>query len=245
MARVRAGLSSRACIDTDQLGVGVFVGEFAVIRHGARIGDGAVIHPNVVIERGAVVSAGCEIFPGSYLGKEPQGAQSVSRDITFQTGLFIGGGCAIGPNAVVFCDVSIGTGSLLGDGASIREGGRIGDGCLIGRYVTLNYDVHVGDRTKIMDLTHITGGARIGADAFISVMVGTTNDNALGANGFQSDTARPPIICDRAMIGAGATLLPGVTIGEGAIVAAGAVITRDVAAGTLVAGVPAVYRRQA
>jgi acetyltransferase-like isoleucine patch superfamily enzyme len=72
-----------------------------------------------------------------------------------------------------------------------------------------------------------------------------TNDNAFGAVGYDEETMRGPVIEDGAMVGAGATLLPGVTIGIGAIVAAGAVVTRDVAARTMVAGVPAVYKRQA
>jgi len=241
---VRPGISAFARVDSELIGSGVTIGEFVVVREGAQIGDGAIIHPNVVIERGAVVGAGCEVFPGSYLGKEPRGAETVARPPAFEPGLVIGARCAVGPHAVVFCDVTIGEGTLLGDGASIREGGRVGDRCLISRYVTLNYDVRVGHDTKIMDQTHITGGARIGDHVFISVLVATTNDNALGAKGFTAETPQPPVVEHRAMIGAGATLLPGVTIGEGAIVAAGSVVTRDVAPETMVAGVPATYRRR-
>ena len=64
-------------------------------------------------------------------------------------------------------------------------------------------------------------------------------DNAAGRKGFVAGEIRGPTIHDGAVIGAGAALLPGVVIGAEAVVAAGAVVTRDVAAGSVVAGVPA------
>lgn len=156
----------------------------------------------------------------------------------------VGGGCSIGPHVVLFYDVEIGEGTLLGDGASIREGCRIGRDCLISRYVTINYDTVVGDRTKIMDLTHLTGNCRIGSDAFISIAVGTTNDNSpLLVDGNVELRARGPIVEDGAMVGGGATLLPGVNIAARAVVAAGSVVTKDVLPRTMVAGVPATYKR--
>jgi acetyltransferase-like isoleucine patch superfamily enzyme len=242
-ALIRPGISRHACVETEQVGSGIAIAEFAVVREGATLGDGVVVHPHVVIDAGVVVERDCEVFPGAFLGKEPAGAGAVSRHPRFERRLVVGQGSSVGPNAVLFYDVDIGAGTMLGDGASVREGSRIGENCLIGRYVTINYDSCVGDRSKIMDLTHITGKCRIGADVFISIMVGTTNDNALGAGGYEDEEVRGPIIEDGAMIGVGASLLPGVRIGEGAVVGAGSVVTRDVAPHTLVAGVPATYRR--
>ncbi|MBK7582366.1 MAG: hypothetical protein IPI67_19440 [Myxococcales bacterium] len=90
-----------------------------------------------------------------------------------------------------------------------------------------------------MDLTHITGDTQIGDDVFISVLVATTNENALGARGPTGSQSIGPKIGDGALIAAGANVLPGRAIGKGAVVAAGAVVTRDVAANEVVAGVPA------
>ncbi len=232
-------MSKLAVIETEAIGQNVTIHEFAVIRRGAVIGDGAVIHPHVVIEGGVTVGAGVEIFPGAFLGKEPKGAGATARLPVFERRVLIGDGCSIGPHAVVFYDVEIGEGTLLGDGASIREQGRIGSRCILSRYVTLKYKVRVGDRTTIMDRCQITGNTTIGRDVFISTMVGTTNDNAMGQAGFHDEDARGPTIEDGAMIGVGAKLLPRVRIGAGAIVGAGAVVTRDVAPGVLVMGVPA------
>ncbi len=241
---IKSGIHKSAVVDSDEVGTDVTVGEFAVVRDGARLGDGTVIHPHVVIEDGVVVGPGTEIFPGAFLGKEPKGAGAVARQPRFDRKLIVGGGSSIGPHVVLFYDVEIGAGTLLGDGASIREGCRLGQGCLISRYVTINYATIIGDRTKIMDLTHVTGNCRIGSDVFISLTVGMTNDNQpLGVEGYVEERVRGPIIDDGALIGAGATLLPGVSIGTGAVVAAGSVVTRDVSPYTMVAGVPAVYKR--
>ena len=215
-----------------------------MVRRGAVIGDDVVIHPHVVIEPDVFIASGVEIFPGSYIGKVPKGAGALARPPVYERGVQIGKGCSIGPNAVVFQDVWIGEHTLLGDGASIREQCRIGSRCIISRYVTINYNTVVGDRTKIMDLTHVTGNCRIGSDVFISLTVGMTNDNLGGRGGYQEAAVRGPTIGDRAIVGAGATLLPAVVIGEGAVVGAGSVVTKDVDPGTLVMGVPARFVRR-
>jgi len=90
-----------------------------------------------------------------------------------------------------------------------------------------------------MDSTHITGGAVIGDGVFISMLVATVNDNHPTAPLRDTERLAGPEIRARAVIGGGATLLPGVVVGEEAVVAAGAVVTRDVAAGSTVMGVPA------
>jgi acetyltransferase-like isoleucine patch superfamily enzyme len=242
---MKSGIHESAIVETNEIGTGVTIGEFAVIREGARLGDGVIIHPHVVIEDDVIIGPQTEVFAGALLGKEPKGAGAVARQPQFERRLSIGGGSSVGPHSVLFFDVEIGEDTMLGDGASIREGGRVGHSCLVSRYVTINYETTIGDRTKVMDLTHLTGKSRIGSDVFISVMVGMTNDNNIGATGYVEEQILGPVIEDGAMIGAGATLLPAVRIGAGAIVAAGSVVTKDVPPRTMVAGVPAVYKRNA
>lgn len=215
---------------------GVEIKPFVVIGK-AVIGSGCIIHPHVVIEDGVVVAENVEIFPGAYLGKEPKGAGALARKPEFEKYVRIGAECSIGPNSVIYYDVEIGSNTLIGDGASIREKCRIGSRCIISRYVTINYNALIGNGTKIMDCTHITGNAKIGNDVFISLMVGTTNDNVVRSG--YSDHVIGPDIEDSVVIGVGASLLPAVKIGKGATVAAGSVVTKDVKAATLVAGVPA------
>lgn len=236
-------ISNHAIVETRDLGEGVVIHEFAVIRSRVRIGSNVVIHPHVVIESDVEIGDGVELFPGTYVGKEPKGAGALARGLAYERGVSIGRECSIGPHAVIFQDVRIGNNTLIGDGASIREQCRIGSRCIVSRYVTINYNTTIGDRTKIMDLTHITGNARIGNDVFVSLTVGSTNDNAAGREGYVDGAVRGPTIEDGAVIGAGATLLPRVTIGEQSVVGAGAVVTRDVNRRTLVMGVPAKFVR--
>jgi acetyltransferase-like isoleucine patch superfamily enzyme len=178
-----------------------------------------------------------EVFPGALVGREPKGAGATARQPQFERRISIGKGCSVGPHAIIYYDVEIGEGSLIGDGASIREKCRIGSRSIIGRYVTVNYETNIGDRVKVMDLSHITGNMIVEDGAFVSVLVGTMNDRAV-RDGFGEHLAGPRIGRD-AVIGGGATLLPGVSIGEGASVAAAAFVASDVPAGVTVAGLPA------
>lgn len=233
-----------AIVETEAIGFGTKVAEFAVVRANAQLGDNVVIHPHVVVESGVVIGDDVEIFPGAYIGKEPKGAGATARLPKFEREVVVGANCAIGPNAVIYYDVSVGENTLIGDGASVREQCRIGSECIISRYVTINYNATIGDRTKVMDLTHITGNCRIGNDVFVSVQVSTTNDNSMGIKGYSEEFVLGPTVEDEAMVGAKANLLPGVVIGKGAIVGAGAVVTKDVEAGTIVMGMPARFVRQ-
>ena len=220
------------------------IGPFVVIEGSAEISEGVVIHPNVVIYDGVRVGKNTEIFPGAFIGKEPKGAGATARKPDFEKTVSIGESCSIGPNCVIFYDVEIGNNTLLGDGASIREKCSIGSFCILSRYVTVNYNTKIGHRTKVMDCTHITGNAVVGDDVFISLMVGTTNDNVVRA-GYEEDKIIGPNIGNGVVIGVGVSLLPAVVIGEGATVGAGSVVTKNIEAGALAIGVPARTIRKA
>jgi UDP-3-O-[3-hydroxymyristoyl] glucosamine N-acyltransferase len=228
-----------ACVETKNIGSGTQIRAFAVIESDVCLGCNVVIHPHVTIESGVTIGDGVEIFPGAYIGKAPKGAGATARQPSFHQTVVIHDRCSIGPNSVIYYDVEIGQHTLIGDNASIRERVKIGEFCIISRGVTINYNTLIGDRTKIMDLTHITGNCEIGDDVFISVVVATTNDRAIGRLGYDEERVRGPKIGNRVAIGAGANILPFVEIGEGAIVAAASVVNKDVPAGKMVAGNPA------
>jgi acetyltransferase-like isoleucine patch superfamily enzyme len=237
-------ISPKAVVQTDAIGEGVDIAEFAVIRHGASLGRGVRVHSGVVIESGVRLEDDVEVFPGAYLGKEPKGAGATARAMRYERRVVIGPGTSIGPHAVIYYDVEIGAGTLIGDGASIREQCRVGSQCIISRFVTINYNVTIGDRTRIMDMTHITGNSVIGDDVFISCMVATANDNVMVTRRYEEGKVVGPRIDDRVSIGEGACILPGVRIGEGALIGAGSVVTKDVEPHALVMGVPARFVRR-
>lgn len=125
----------------------------------------------------------------------------------------------------------------------------VGRDCMIYSTARIHGARHVtfGDRVTINDFVHIwgNGGLTIGDDSMIaahSAIVTATHDiDALRHGRKYRDTvlSRPVVIGKNVWVGTSAIILPGVTIGDDAVVAAGAVVTKDVPPRTLVAGVPA------
>lgn len=219
-----------------KIGTNVSIGSYAIIGD-CEIENDCIIHPHVFVGEGVSLASGVEIFNGAVIGKAPKGAGATARKIEYQKTIFIGHETSVGPHAVIYYDVKIGSKNLIGDGASIREQCQIGNYCIISRYVTLNYNVTVGNNVKIMDLSHITGNSIIEDNVFISALVGSANDNKI-IEGY-GDHVLGQRIQESAIIGLGAMLLPDIQIGSKAIVAASALVTRDVLKGQQVKGIPA------
>ncbi len=125
-------------------------------------------------------------------------------------------------------------------------GCEIGDESRIGSFVEIQRRARIGRRCKISSHTFICEGVEIEDEVFVGHGVVFINDKfprATTAEGrLQTDDdwqAIPTVVKRGASIGSGATILCGVTIGENAIVGAGAVVTRDVAGGATVVGNPA------
>ncbi len=125
-------------------------------------------------------------------------------------------------------------------------GCRVGDDTKIGAFVEIQKNATIGARCKISSHTFICEGVDIEDEVFVGhgvVFINDRHPKATTENGglqTEADWALVPTrICRRASIGSGAVILCGVMVGEGASVGAGAVVTHDVPAGTVVAGVPA------
>ncbi len=125
-------------------------------------------------------------------------------------------------------------------------GCEIGEDTSIGTFVEIQKGARVGARCKIQSHSFICEGVTIEDEVFVGHNVNFINDqypHAVTQNGrVQQDqdwTVLPTRVCRRASIGTGSVILGRVTIGEGAIVGAGSVVTRDVPPETVVAGVPA------
>jgi UDP-2-acetamido-3-amino-2,3-dideoxy-glucuronate N-acetyltransferase len=141
---------------------------------------------------------------------------------------------------------------VIGSGVVIRHrdlvnlyGCRIGDDTRIGAFVEVQKGASIGARCKISSHSFVCEGVTIEDDVFIGHGVMFTNDRLPRATaGGQPQTEAdweviPTRVCRGSSIGSGATILCGLTIGEDAMIGAGAVVTHDVPAHAVVAGVPA------
>lgn len=120
--------------------------------------------------------------------------------------------------------------------SNIHPEAEIGDGCTIHSHVWIGKDVEIGNNVKIQAFTFIPPGVTIEDDCFIGPRVTFTNDKYPPAKDWKPERTT---VKKGASIGAGAIILPGLTIGENARIGAGSVVTRDVPANTLVMGNPA------
>lgn len=135
-------------------------------------------------------------------------------------------------------DVTIGDGVKIWINAQLREKVRIGENSIISKDVYIDHGVSVGANCKIQNGVSIYSGVTIEDDVFVGPHVSFTNDRVPRA--FNADwQITPTLVATGASIGANATIICGVTIGEYAMVAAGSVVTKNVAPYTLVRGNPA------
>lgn len=144
----------------------------------------------------------------------------------------------IHPTANVSDKASIGAGTKVWINVQIRENAQIGEGCILSKDVYVDHAVRIGDRCKIQNSVSVYNGVSIGDDVFVGPNVAFTNDRVPRA--FNPEwRITETLVGNGASIGANATIVCGITIGEYAMVAAGSVVTKDVAPYTLVMGNPA------
>jgi acetyltransferase-like isoleucine patch superfamily enzyme len=186
----------------------------------------AVVHANVELGDGAAVEDFVVIGAGP-LG--PNGEASPTR---------IGLSARIRSHSVIYAGNAIGDRFQTGHGVLVREWNEIGDDVSVGSHTVIEHHVRIGDGARIHsnafipEYSVIDAGAWIGPNAVLTNAVYPQSPNA------KSDL-RGPHLHRGARIGANVTLLPGVVVGEDALVGAGSVVVRDVPAGAVVVGNPA------
>ena len=127
-------------------------------------------------------------------------------------------------------------GVFVGDVTSIRENVEIGKNSIIGSFVMIENNTFVGESVNIQSSSFITSDTIIEDLVYIGPCFTSSNDKYMGSN---KSIYQGPILKKGCKIGTNATLLPGVTIGENAVVGAGSVIIKDVPDDLLVYGNPA------
>jgi acetyltransferase-like isoleucine patch superfamily enzyme/dTDP-4-dehydrorhamnose 3,5-epimerase-like enzyme len=141
------------------------------------------------------------------------------------------------PHALVESD-QIGDGSRIWAFAHVLPGARIGKDCNLCNGVFIENDVVVGDRVTVKCGVQLWDGVRLEDDVFVGPNATFTNDRFPRSRQHLAEYPRT-MVGKGASIGANATILPGVTIGQRAMIGAGAVVTRDVPSNAIVVGNPA------
>ncbi|MBG9544695.1 UDP-3-O-(3-hydroxymyristoyl) glucosamine N-acyltransferase [Cytobacillus firmus] len=227
---------------TVQTDSSVKVGYYSVIEKDVKLGKNVIIGNRVTIHEGTVIGDNTTIADGAVVGKPPKPAKTSTVKLSDSIpALEVGEDVTIGANCVIYRGAKIGSSTLIADLASVRENVEIGNYVIVGRGVTVENYVTIGDRTKIQSNSYITAYTTLEEQVFIAPCVTTTNDNFMGRTEERFDKIKGAIVKKGARVGGASIILPGITIEEETFVAAGALVTKNTGAKTLVKGVPAKY----
>lgn len=188
--------------------------------------DWTRIHPNVTL------GAGAQIGDFVILGQPPRGKQPGELETR------IGAGAVIRSHTVIYAGNRIGDRFQTGHGVLVREQNEIGDDVSIGSHSVVEHHVRLGDGVRLHSNVFVPEFSVLEAGAWVGPNVVFTNARYPRSPDVKARLKGPHLLPE-AKIGANATLLPGVVIGRGALVGAGAVVVRDVPDGAVVVGNPA------
>jgi acetyltransferase-like isoleucine patch superfamily enzyme len=185
-----------------------------------------VMHPGVVLGPGSTVEEYCII--GVPL-RDPQGTGAAT---------VIGAGAHIRSHTVIYAGNRIGAHFQTGNKVNIREYNEIGDHVSIGTLSVIEHHVRIGDHVRIHSQVFVPEYSVLEEGAWLGPNVVLTNAK-YPLSPEAKKHLRGPVIRRGAKIGANTTILPGVVIGENALIGAGSVVVKDVPAGSVMAGSPA------
>lgn len=188
----------------------------AYISATAQIGRDCVIHHDVSIEGPSVIGENCVVKSGSRISNSRIGDNVTIKDHCVIVDSTVESNCSVGPFA------------------HLRMGAHLEEGSAVGNFVEVKKS-RLGRKSKSMHLTYL-GDATIGASTNIGA--GTVTCNYDGKNKHQTT------IGNNVKIGSDTMLVAPVSVGDGAVTAAGSVVTEDVPENSLVAGVPAVIKKR-
>lgn len=147
----------------------------------------------------------------------------------------------IGQRTIIAPSAQIGDGTEIWHFSHIMENAVIGINCMIGSYVTIGHKVVIGNGCRIQDNAFLPEGVILEDAVFIGPSVVFTN--VIFPRAFQAGQRKPTKVRTGCAIGANATIVCGIELGEYCMVGAGSVVTKDVMAMSVVAGNPARHRR--
>ncbi|MBI5168763.1 MAG: N-acetyltransferase [Candidatus Eisenbacteria bacterium] len=222
------------------VGAGTTMGEGCVIGAGVKLGTGCKLGNYVVIHADTVVGDDVRIDDYASLGKLPmKAANSATTKEQELPPLTVGDVCIVGTGVVLYRGASVDGKVLMADLCTVRENVTVGRGTIVGRGVTIENFCSVGRYCKLESESYLCAYSTLEDRVFIAPGVVTSNDNFVGRTQERFKHFKGVTVRKGGRIGAGSVTLPGVTVGEDALVAAGSTVTKDVEPRTLVMGKPA------
>jgi UDP-2-acetamido-3-amino-2,3-dideoxy-glucuronate N-acetyltransferase len=223
-----------------RVGQGTTVGEYCVIGPNVVLGTGCRVGHHAVIHADTVVGNDVRIDDHAVLGKLPmRAANSATTKEQELPPLHVGDVCIVGTGVVLYRGARIDGKVLMADLCTIRENVSVGRGTIVGRGVTIENFCNVGRYCKLESECYITAYSDLEDRVFVAPGVVTSNDNFVGRTAERFKRFKGVVVRKGGRIGAGTVLLPGIEVREDALVAAGSVVTRDVAPRKIVVGGPA------
>ncbi|EKD71512.1 MAG: transferase hexapeptide repeat containing protein [uncultured bacterium] len=201
-----------------------------VILRSVAIGDNTIVEDNTIL--------GYETITGHYYDQKPFLKKNVPfKDSEYK--VIIGKNVLIRTGVTIYHDTTIGDNCWINHNALVREETIISADISIGSYTVVENKVLIGKKCAIHNHVMVCGETIIEPYVFIGPNVTFTNNSPIGHLRDLPATIRGPKLRLGCAIGGGATLCPGVEIGQEAIVGAGAIVTKDVSSRIIVAGSPA------
>ncbi len=226
------------------VGEGTLIGHGTVIEEDAVVGRGCRIGHHVVIRRESRIGDDVRIDDGAVIGKDPlRAVNSVLKPSQALDPASIGNGCLIGTAAVVYRGAVLGSGILVADQATVRERVSIASFTIVGRGVVVENDTTIGRYCKLETGCYITAYSVLEDRVFIAPNVSTSNDAFIGRTEARLTRFKGVTVRRGGRIGVAAVILPGLTVGEDGVVAAGSILTRDVPPRRIFLGSPARHLR--
>lgn len=204
--------------------------------------DLQIIHESVRLYGKNTIGSNCKIFENVILGYPTNLIIDYCSHLRKKISNYEYTGTSIGNNAIIrsgsifYSDVIIGNDLRTGHNILARENTIIGNKVLIGTNVVIDGNTRIGNNVSIQSNAYIPTNTTIEDNVFIGPCAVLTNDKYPVRKQFE---LTGPILRKGASIGANSTLLPGIEVGEGAMIAAGAVVTKDVPPWKLAVGFPA------
>lgn len=230
----------RSISESCTVGNNVTIGQFVVIEDDVIIGDNCIIGNHVVLHKGIKIGDSVRIDDHTVIGKNPMySINSIMKKENCLSPTLIKNNCIIGTHVVLYNGCTINNSTLIADFASIREHVTIGKKTIIGRGVAIENYCSIGSNCKLETNAYITAYSTIEDYVFIAPNVITSNDAFAGRTKERFNCFKGVTVKKGARIGAGATILPNITLFEDAFVAAGSVVTRNVPKKKIIAGNPA------